>query len=750
MPKPEAYENSLSLAFLLLFLVSIAVHAWGGLAEINDGRLEHGRAALSMGEFLRGGGETAAFSLPVPFSVLPRRPAQRSAYVRPGGLFSSGAQAMGGGVDGPPSAGPAAPPAPADIGVCPRLALAAGDGVCKELAVPVIRHQKDTRMLTLEAPNEEPPMGWDKPDFAEYPYCARAGVAMVNAYYHTKLNVPGQLSQDRIGYEVFRHLPGAGGPEYDLPVVGISNNSTHEYSLPLALGTSGVYHGSPEPFREQSIPPSPCSQRNRALGCGRTGPCPPCPLELRWAWGYEALRNIKAEIDAERPLIVTGPGHLYLIVGYVEKGDELSIITQDGGGRVLEDLQQNSGETSDWVDGASVVTQLDGNEAVSLQLLLDAYWTGLAPVKLGKDEQSVREDSDGDGVVDYDEEVRFETKTRERDSDGDGIGDKEEIHYSVWDPDHGYHKTVTALSPYADEREVGPRAENALREAMEIIQDNDQGGCKDGEEDLNANGIRDPEETSNFVRGDDPSTDDGCGLWTGTVETHFRTRQEEHSVDWHIVAQVRLREVNFVPLIDYGPGHGGGQAGKRVGSQVHLECAGTTFQESYRQEIWRRGDDYRQICTASGTETIEAGSGTYGLIFRKSADVDMTPLLGFDMPKGGGVYTFSCSPGSVPELPMSCTCSGNGCQGPHSDLIPWTGPAGVGGAPAAPYRGCYDPEVRFLAGGGNQMTGTYTYDREPGDCVPYHAAVSWSLAGWERPARRCRRCVAAGSSGNDS
>ena len=25
------------------------------------------------------------------------------------------------------------------------------------------------------------------------------------------------------------------------------------------------------------------------------------------------------------------------------------------------------------------------------------------------------------------------------------------------------------------------------------------------------------------------------------------------------------------------------------------------------------------------------------------------------------------------------------------------------------------------------MTGTYSYDREPGDCVPYHAAVSWSL-----------------------
>jgi hypothetical protein len=50
----KLYENSLSAAFLLLFLVSIAVHAWGGLAEINEDRLEHGRTALSMGQFLRG------------------------------------------------------------------------------------------------------------------------------------------------------------------------------------------------------------------------------------------------------------------------------------------------------------------------------------------------------------------------------------------------------------------------------------------------------------------------------------------------------------------------------------------------------------------------------------------------------------------------------------------------------------------------------------------------------------------------
>jgi hypothetical protein len=46
------YRNSLSLAFLALFLVSLAIHAAGGLREINEERAEHGVPEVSMGEFL--------------------------------------------------------------------------------------------------------------------------------------------------------------------------------------------------------------------------------------------------------------------------------------------------------------------------------------------------------------------------------------------------------------------------------------------------------------------------------------------------------------------------------------------------------------------------------------------------------------------------------------------------------------------------------------------------------------------------
>ena len=48
------YRNSLSLAFLILFALSFALHAIGGWKESNDERAEHGQAAETLGEFLTG------------------------------------------------------------------------------------------------------------------------------------------------------------------------------------------------------------------------------------------------------------------------------------------------------------------------------------------------------------------------------------------------------------------------------------------------------------------------------------------------------------------------------------------------------------------------------------------------------------------------------------------------------------------------------------------------------------------------
>ena len=46
------YENSLSIAFVALFLVSFAVHAVGGAAAHSEEQLSHGGATVSVGEYL--------------------------------------------------------------------------------------------------------------------------------------------------------------------------------------------------------------------------------------------------------------------------------------------------------------------------------------------------------------------------------------------------------------------------------------------------------------------------------------------------------------------------------------------------------------------------------------------------------------------------------------------------------------------------------------------------------------------------
>jgi hypothetical protein len=49
----KLYENSLSLAFLLLFLVSFVLHAVGGVGEYNQDQAEHGvRQHISAVEYM--------------------------------------------------------------------------------------------------------------------------------------------------------------------------------------------------------------------------------------------------------------------------------------------------------------------------------------------------------------------------------------------------------------------------------------------------------------------------------------------------------------------------------------------------------------------------------------------------------------------------------------------------------------------------------------------------------------------------
>lgn len=107
-------------------------------------------------------------------------------------------------------------------------------------------------------------------------------------------------------------------------------------------------------------------------------------------------------------------------------------------------------------------------------------------------------DSDGDGILDFDEINRFKSDYQSADTDGDGIDDKTEIwSYTRLEFFPKNNNGVTE-EKFADIDRDGFRAERD--------EDSDGGGLKDGEEDLNHNGIQDEGETHPFNIYDDSNS----------------------------------------------------------------------------------------------------------------------------------------------------------------------------------------------------------------------------------------------------
>ena len=112
----------------------------------------------------------------------------------------------------------------------------------------------------------------------------------------------------------------------------------------------------------------------------------------------------------------------------------------------------------------------------------------------------VHADSDSDGVMDFDELYRFESDYRLKDTDNDGIDDKTEIYsYVIREKINGkkdvYHPGMIVGGGitneiFADIDKDRKRAEND--------DDSDGDNIKDGDEDLNHNGILDSGETDPY------------------------------------------------------------------------------------------------------------------------------------------------------------------------------------------------------------------------------------------------------------
>lgn len=376
------------------------------------------------------------------------------------------------------------------------------------LQVPQYGVHKDTRMLV---PNwgelaEFPEISWDHPDVFVYNHfhdpwtilpngypnplflevssrCWAVATQILNAYYG------GNLTQDEI--------------KFYGKTVGFENVST-------------VFGTASRSKRDSIIGAF-------GLGWAGAGYLPEIKMLLKWALNIDDSQLehgcfpgpmhpfcgapfdenfVKEHINAGRPIYYMEENHFMIVDGYRYSSDEFQVH--------LVNLY-NGGE-ADWFP--------NGSRAVR------AYFVPKNVTHPRMSDYRVHIDSDGDGIVDFDESKRFDTDPFNKDSDGDGIEDKVEIFsYTIREP---FVKTVQYESwgyTYTDDFYLGDCTDDEIGTIWryEVVADIDgdnaraendvdsdhpnNDGLPDGAEDLNHNGYVDNGETDPYKFSDDYTTD---------------------------------------------------------------------------------------------------------------------------------------------------------------------------------------------------------------------------------------------------
>jgi hypothetical protein len=327
----------------------------------------------------------------------------------------------------------------------------------------------------------QPPHVWDNghetllpTDPADKMNCAIASLAMLNNFYG------GDLLQDRIGYEAYsknvRQYAGvvtqrnldpptqvplelAPGPERDL---------NYGYGMSLEhIVAAGMFALGAAPGR----------------GSGRTS------VAAIWSAAV-------SEINAGRPLIGFNTTHAFVIRGYEIQGNRQLLYVNDPWAPTNPATGlATAGQYAIDIGSTHRLGQLKGFISYPIQ-------PDVADL-----EPNFDSDSDSDGVTDFDEIERFRTNPNNKDSDGDGVEDKIDIKSGVYEYEHAYG--------YAWNPAYGNpgRDFDADGKPTELDPDSDNGGCKDGEEDLDKDGFHTPNEPM----GNFDQTDDECASLIGNV-----------------------------------------------------------------------------------------------------------------------------------------------------------------------------------------------------------------------------------------
>lgn len=151
--------------------------------------------------------------------------------------------------------------------------------------------------------------------------------------------------------------------------------------------------------------------------------------------GFPSYQTVKREIDSGRLILAGIHNHVLVIYGYA--GDESNY-------GFLYAFGDNEGTKSNsaWTDSP-----------IEFYYLMEKI-----PDSVRMTDYRVHYDSDGDGLVNFDEEVRFKTNPFNADTDGDGIEDKKEIYSYAYNPTGG-NTNLIKLRRTSDKNQNGIRAE---------------------------------------------------------------------------------------------------------------------------------------------------------------------------------------------------------------------------------------------------------------------------------------------------
>lgn len=236
------------------------------------------------------------------------------------------------------------------------------------------------------------------------------------------------LSIDRIAYftEEERAGEGDGEPEWDLAhAVGNSYPDEETAALEWALGTSVTHIDLPNP----------------------------------------SFTDLKNWLDNNQPIMTRKPGHMRCMNGYR---------VDDAGEEWVHIMDPWSGEQ--WVTYDTWNSDARGT------------WAGpVSAPSAREDEPGIWTDSDGDGIMDFDEQIRFASGINSSDSDNDDVGDKEDLAEYVFNSSDVFSKRDADFDSDGYRKETDP--------------DNDGDGYYDGCEDTNFNGKYEPGlgETNDFA-----------------------------------------------------------------------------------------------------------------------------------------------------------------------------------------------------------------------------------------------------------